>query len=138
MTEEDARRLALRCTDTWPEGTRGYVWREVFSGLDQSLALDAYVHLTKTARRPPTPGAFREAYDALQRAEHHQREANERPAPYQATSFADYLARLTARADRGDAVALDELEAWNVADRVLNRTTDSLTGTDSAPTETVP
>ena len=57
MTDDEARRLATRFIDTWPTGTRAYIWRDMFIDLEPAgLARDAYHRLERECDRAPTPG----------------------------------------------------------------------------------
>lgn len=64
MTDDEARTLATRFIDTWPAGSRAYVWRDLFAELEPGLAVDAYHRLQRDCDKAPTPGQFHAAYRA--------------------------------------------------------------------------
>jgi hypothetical protein len=64
VNDDEARKLATRIIDTWPAGSKGYVWRDVLVELDATLAGVAYRRCARTASRAPAPADFLDAYDA--------------------------------------------------------------------------
>lgn len=67
MTDDEARDLATRFIDTWPGGTKAYIWRETLEPLDAGRAGTAYVKLRREHEhgKAPNPGQFMVAYNAL-------------------------------------------------------------------------
>jgi hypothetical protein len=62
MTDDEARKLAQRITDTWPTGARAYIWRDILRPLDPHLALTVYRTIRDNNTHPPTPGEYKLAY----------------------------------------------------------------------------
>jgi hypothetical protein len=57
MTDDEARRLSIRCVDAWPNGAKGYIWRDELIKHPYTVATQAIDQLIATARgRPPMPG----------------------------------------------------------------------------------
>lgn len=108
MTEDDARKHAQRMIDTFPNGPKAYVWRELFNDLDGAIAHGAYHALIKTAPKAPTPGQFMEHY----RAQMPRAEARITRSDPDGISLAEYLERVTTRAVNGNHDAVAELERW--------------------------
>lgn len=109
MTDEQARKLAIRIIDTWPNSAKAYVWRDTLLGLDQHTADVTYRTLCANATSAPTPGLFLITY----RAERSRLTAAVQPVlelvPIDAISRDEYLERLQRRATH-DARAADELK----------------------------
>lgn len=108
MTEDQARKLAQRCIDSWPSGPKAYIWRDVLLDLDADYAAVAYRTLVRSAERAPNTGQFMTHYRAVQPP----------PAlpgwapPANAITLEEYLCRLAERSARGDEAATIELERW--------------------------
>lgn len=70
MTEDDARQLATRIIDTWPNGPKAYIWRETLEPLHAGTAGTAYVRLRSDHAngRAPSTGEFVAVYRSLQTA----------------------------------------------------------------------
>lgn len=64
MTDDEARKLATRIVDTWPNGAKAYVWRDVLIALDARHAAVAYrtLSLDEHAGKSPTPAQFHAHY----------------------------------------------------------------------------
>lgn len=117
MTDDEARRLATRIIDTWPNGPRAYIWRDTLIDLDYELAVHAYRTLEReVVRGAPTPGQFHAAYNAHTRALN---PPTTEPAadtePF--VSLGAHLDDLRDRARRGDTEAVAELHSWQRARR---------------------
>lgn len=112
MTEDEARKLAQRLIDTWPNGTKAYVWRDLVANLDGGTAAGAYRQLASDAERTPTPGMFMAQYKALKRRDDPSTFSGPRWTGNE-ISLDEYLRRLTARADNGNIDAMDELDNWS-------------------------
>jgi hypothetical protein len=67
MNANQAYRLSVLIVDTWPAGTRGYIWRDVVEPLDHDQATSAYQQLRAEIleRWGPTPGQFLARYRQL-------------------------------------------------------------------------
>jgi hypothetical protein len=123
VTDDEARRLALRIIDTWPTAAKAYVWRDLLTPLDLVTARQAYWTLEREITKgAPTPGHLLAAYRAADRATHPPTtEHHDTDEPM--ISFAEYSRRLEDRADRGDTHAQAELERWR---RLIAPTRDRL------------
>ena len=108
MTDDEARRLATRIIDTWPNGPRHYIWRDLITHYNHHLAQHTYQRLQHQLDRPPTTGQFHATYRALERGA----QTPDQPELEEATlSRNEYLQRVAERA-RNDPAAADELEHW--------------------------
>ena len=109
MTDDEARKLAQRCIDTWPNGPKAYIWRDAVLPLDAGAAAKAYRALLNETEKTPTIGRFMAHYAALTRVDNGGRmirwTGNE-------IGLDEYLTRLQARADMGGQDAADELGNW--------------------------
>ena len=64
MTNEEARRLALRIIDTWPGHViKAYVWTEALTDLDHTTALGVYEYLRDRDERAPNIARFLAIYN---------------------------------------------------------------------------
>lgn len=108
MTDDEARKLAQRIIDTFPNGPKAYVWRDALQHLDPGPAARAYRILVDEAEKTPTIARFKAHYHALTRTD--------APTMIRWTgneiSLDEYLRRLSERADFGNTDAADELEDW--------------------------
>lgn len=111
MTDDEARKLATRMIDSWPNGPKAYVWRDILLPLDAARAAEAYRRLlTGDNGRPRTPGQFADEYAALRPID-----TGSRPGYLSVTNPVgprQHIAQLRARAERGDMAAAVELERW--------------------------
>jgi len=118
MTEDEARSLARRIIETWPNGAKGYVWAEALKGLDYEHAMDAYRSLRGDAVRTPVVGELVALY-RQERARH--RAAQPTPKAYDdghdgpLMSMGEYLDLQARRADKGDGEAVKNLASWQRA-----------------------
>lgn len=110
MSPDEARKLATRLIDTYPNGPKAYIWRDTLTELDAHDAADAYHDLLKSAERTPTIAHFLAAYHAIRRRRHSTPHRNQ-PDGTEIT-LGEYLTRITRRAQTGNQDALDELERW--------------------------
>ena len=67
MTDDEARQLATRIIDTWPNGSKAYVWRDLLEPLSAGRAGTAYARLLRDHEnaRAPSPGQFMALYRSL-------------------------------------------------------------------------
>lgn len=63
MTDDEARTLATRIVDTWPNGPKGYIWRNELTTLDHTHATDAFRDMRRDVERP-TLSTFHAYYRA--------------------------------------------------------------------------
>lgn len=113
MNQAETAHLVERIVQTWPNGPKGRIWTEALSELpDPGRAGTAYVRLRNECEHPPTIARFLAVYRSLDTYTGWGRQLPNYEA-YEAISFAEYIARLTAQADRGDHQAATELERWS-------------------------
>lgn len=109
MTEDEARKLAQRLVDTWPNGPKAYIWRDALIDLEPHYAAATYRRLL-TEHDKPTVARFHAEYHALNRPA-------DNTLPFQQAtdviSLTEYLERLTQRAEHGNTAAAQELTHWH-------------------------
>lgn len=109
MTDDEARKLATRCIDTWPSGPKAYTWHALFTDLDANYAAVAYRALQREATKTPTPGQFMAHYNAAIPSPNSD---TWRP-PVDAISLGEYLERVQLRATNGSHEAQAEMDRWS-------------------------
>lgn len=107
MTEDEARKLAQRCIDTWPAGPKGYIWRDALLPLDAHYAAAAYRRMS-TEQDRPTVARFIAEYHALMP----RGDAPAHTIDRGAISLGEYLERVQLRALKGDHEAQSEMDRW--------------------------
>ncbi len=108
MTDDEARKLAQRCIDTWPNGPKAYIWRDTLLPLNPGPAARAYRLLVDEAERTPTIARYKAHYATLTRGE----QSTMIRWNGDEIGMDEYLRRLTTRAGLGNQDAADELEDW--------------------------
>ena len=107
MTDDEARKLAQRCADTWPAGPKAYVWRDALLPLDANYAAAAYRRMS-TEQDRPTIARFASEYHGLIPRD----EGRRASIDHDAISLGEYLERVQMRALNGSHEAQAEMDRW--------------------------